>query len=134
MVTTQSACEALVTEVDDCLAVGVVDLNTGMLMGVHHTVPHFTQTYLDAVAAAAVDMFRGRNVRRVEELLSRRRGEEVKDSFEEIFISSTQVLHFMTLLREKSAVVVMVTRKSADREATWSSVRAALGALEATLP
>jgi hypothetical protein len=127
-------CANLVEDVSDCLAVGVVDLNTGMLMGVHHNVPYFTQSYLDAVAAAAVDMFRGKNVRRVEELLSKHRGEEIKDSFEEIFISSVKVFHFMTLIREKSAVVVMVTKKSTNQGMGWASLRASLGDIKGTLP
>ena len=134
MASTQEVCAQLVEDVSDCLAVGVVDLNTGMLMGVHHTVPHFTQAYLDAVAAAAVDMFRGKNVRRVEELLSKQRGEEIRDSFEEIFIRSIKVFHFMTLLREKSAVVVMVTKQSTNQGMGWASLRAALDDIESTLP
>lgn len=134
MANTQEICQSLVADVPDCLAVGVVDLNTGMLMGVHHTVPYFTQTYLDAVAAAAVDMFRGKNVRRVEELLSKQRGEEITDSFEEIFISSIKVFHFMTLIREKSAVVVMVTKKSTNQGMGWASLRASLDDIKGTLP
>jgi len=82
MSSTQEVCKLVLDKVDDCLAVGVVDLNTGMLMGVHHTVPYFTQAYLDAVAAAAVDMFRGKNVRRIEELISGQRAEVIKDAFE----------------------------------------------------
>lgn len=79
MASTQDVCKGVFESVQDCLAVGVVDLNTGMRMGVHHTIPTFAQAYLDAVAAA-VDMFRGKTVRRVEEMLSERRGTEVKDS------------------------------------------------------
>lgn len=134
MPSTQEVCEALVEDVQDCLAVGVVDLNTGMLMGVHHSVPYFTQTYLDAVAAAAVDMFRGKNVQRVEELISKHRGVETKDTFEEIFIRSTGVFHFMTLLRDKEAVVVMVTRKTTNQGMGWASLRMALDDLRGTLP
>lgn len=134
MASTQQVCQQLVADVSDCLAVGVVDLNTGMLMGVHHTIPYFTQSYLDAVAAAAVDMFRGKNVRRVEELISKQRGEEVKDSFEEIFISSIKVFHFMVLIRDKSAVVVMVTKKTTNQGMGWASLRASLGGIKATLP
>jgi hypothetical protein len=134
MATTQEVCRKVVDDVTDCLAVGVVDLNTGMLMGVHHTVPYFTQAYLDAVAAAAVDMFRGRNVRRVEELLSKQRGEEVKDSFEEVFISSIKVFHFMILIRDKAAVVVMVTRKTTNQGMGWAALRSSLSAIRATLP
>lgn len=134
MPSTQEICKGVVENVQDCLAVGVVDLNTGMLMGVHHTVPYFTQAYLDAVAAAAVDMFRGKNVRRVEELLSKVRGQEIKDSFEELFISSTNVYHFMKLIRDKEAVVVMVTRKTTNQGMGWASLRMSLEELRKSLP
>lgn len=134
MSSTQEVCRALQERVDDCLAVGVVDLNTGMLMGVAHNVPHFTQAYLDAVAAAAVEMFRGKNVRRVEELLSKQRGEELRDSFEEIFISSPKVFHFMTIIQEKGAAVVMVTRKTTNQGMGWASLRNAIGDMTASLP
>lgn len=131
---TIDACRAIVDKVDDCVAVGVVDLNTGMLMGVHHVVPYFTQAYLDAVAAAAVEMFRGKNVRRVEELLGSQRGTPIKDSFEEIFVSSPKVFHFMAIIKAKGAVVVMVTRKSANQGMGWAALRANLGVIERTLP
>lgn len=134
MASTQEICQGVVEKVDDCLAVGVVDLNTGMLMGVHHTIPYFTQAYLDAVAAAAVDMFRGKNVRRVEELLSKVRGEELRDTFEEIFVSSVKVYHFMTIIREKGAAVIMVTKKSTNQGMGWSALRNSLDDITATLP
>jgi hypothetical protein len=134
MASTQDVCRQIQEKVDDALAVGVVDLNTGMLMGVHHTVPYFTQAYLDAVAAAAVEMFRGKNVRRVEELLSAQRGEPIKDSFEEIFISSPKVYHFMISIRDKSAVVVMVTKKTTNQGMGWAALRNNMDSIKKTLP
>jgi len=134
MPSTTEVCKKLSDKVDDCLAVGVVDLDTGMLMGVHHTVPYFTQSYLDAVAAAAVDMLRGKNVRRVEELLSQQRGVPVKDSFEEIFISSPAVYHFMIAIKAKNAVVVMVTRKTTNQGMGWAALRNNLKPIEDSLP
>ncbi len=134
MATTQEICKTILEKVDDCLAVGVVDLGTGMLMGVHHTVPYFTQAYLDAVAAAAVEMFRGKNVRRVEEMLGQQRGEPVKDSFEEVFVSSSKVFHFMAVVKDKGAVVVMVTKKTVNQGMGWAAVRNNLNAVKATLP
>jgi hypothetical protein len=134
MASTTEVCKAILDKVDDCLAVGVVDLNTGMLMGVHHSVPYFTQAYLDAVAAAAVEMFRGKNVRRVEELLSQQRGEPIKDSFEEIFISSPKVYHFMATIKDKGAVVVMVTKKTVNQGMGWSAIRNNINTVKGTLP
>ena len=34
----------IVDEVDEALAAAVVDLNTGLILGVSHNVPYFTQT------------------------------------------------------------------------------------------
>jgi len=134
MASTTEICRGVLEKVDDCLAVGVVDLNTGMLMGVYHSVPYFTQAYLDAVAAAAVEMFRGKNVRRVEEMLSQQRGEPIKDSFEEIFVSSPKVFHFMATIKDKGAVVVMVTKKTVNQGMGWAAIRTNLNAIKGTLP
>jgi len=130
----QVACRKVVDTVDDCLAVGVVDLGTGMVMGVHHIVPHFTQTYIDAVAAAAVEFFRGKAVRRIEELLGQQRGEPIKDSFEEVFVSSAKVFHFMMVIKDKSAAVIMVTRKSTNQGLGWSGLRNSIPAIRAAIP
>lgn len=134
MASVAEVCQTMVEAVDDCLAVGVVDLSTGMMMGVHHTVPHFTQAYLDAVAAAAVELFRGKNVRRVEELLGQQRGEDITDSFEEVFASTVKTFHFMSTIQGKGAVVVMVTKKSANQGMGWSALRNNLDNLAAALP
>jgi hypothetical protein len=116
------------------LACSVVDCNSGMLIGVHHIVPHFTSEYLDAIAAAAVEMFSGRTVRRVEELLGSLRGTPVKDSFEEIFISSQNVFHFMKLIRDKQVIAVLVTRKSVSQGMGWAALRNTLSDITAAIP
>lgn len=127
-------CQNIVSDVQDAIACGVVDLNTGMLMGIHHTVPYFTQSYLDAVAAASVEMLRGKTVRRVEQLLGKYRGSEVKETFEEIFISSEKVFHFMALIRKKQSLVVLITKKTTNQGMGWASLRASLSDIAEVLP
>jgi len=127
-------CQHVVSDVQDAVACGVVDLNTGMMMGVHHIIPHFTQSYLDAVAAAAVEMMRGRTVKRVEQLLRKQRGVEIKDAFEEVFLSSPNVYHFMTLIRNKQTLVVLVTKKTTNQGMGWASLRASIPEIAAALP
>jgi hypothetical protein len=121
-------------KLDGCLAVGVIDLGSGMILGIYHIVPHFTQAYLDAVAAAAIDMFRGKTVRRVEQSLSEAYGVEIKDSFEEIFISSSRVYHFMVVIKEKGAVVIVVTKKTVNQGMGWAVLRSNLKLIETALP
>ncbi len=128
-----TVCQSVIEDVADSLACGVVDLNSGMILGVYHTVPYFTQVYLDAVAAAAVDMFRGKNVKRIEDLLTKTRGKPAKDSFEEIFISSPTVFHFMKTIKEKNAVVVLVTKKTTNQGMGWASLRRSITEIAAAI-
>ena len=128
-----AVCQGVLEDVPEAVGCGIIDLNTGMLLGVHHTIPYFTQAYLDAVAAAAVDMFRGKNVKRIEDLLSKQRGKPVRDSFEEIFVSTTHTYHFMKVIKEKSAVVVLITKRTVNQGMGWASLRNAIPTFMATL-
>lgn len=120
-------CQAVTGKVDGALACAVVDLSSGMLLGVHHTVPYFTQSYVDAVAAAAVDMFRGKNVSRVEDLLSKQRGEEIRHLVKEVQMTTERTYHFMLVIPEKpNSLVVLITGKTTNLGMGWSGVRGAL--------
>ncbi|MGB1316145.1 MAG: hypothetical protein ACPG4Y_08995, partial [Chitinophagales bacterium] len=56
--------------VDGSLACAVVDLNSGLLLGISSKVPYFSDEFYDVIAAAAVDMFRGKSIRGIESLMS----------------------------------------------------------------
>lgn len=127
-------CQKVCAEVDGSIAIGVVDVSTGMMMGVHHSVPYFTQEYLDVVSASAVELFRGKIVSRVEQLLSKTRGKEIKNTFKEIFINSDNVYHFMKVVEGKEAVIVMVTKKTTNQGMGWSSLKMAVPEIRDLLP
>lgn len=120
-------CQGIVSDVDSAVGSAVVDLSTGLLLGVHHSIPYFTQSYLDAVAASAVDMFRGKAVTNVEEMLTQQRGQEVKDTIQEIQMTTTNTFHFMALVPGKpNALAILITTKKANLGSGWASLRGAL--------
>jgi hypothetical protein len=105
----------------------VVDLSTGLLLGVAHNVPYFTQSYLDAVAAAAVEMFRGKGVSGVEKLLSQQRGTPVKNSIREVQMSTERTYHFMSIVPGKpDAMAVLITSTKANLGMGWAALRKSL--------
>lgn len=114
----------VISNVDGALGCAVVDLNSGLLMGVAHNVPYFTTSYLEAVAAAAVDMLRGKNVRAVEALLSGQRGKTVEKSIQEIQMTTEKTLHFMATIKDKpDYLVVLITNKTTNLGMGWAAVR-----------
>ncbi|MCX7096684.1 MAG: hypothetical protein NTV43_02130 [Methylococcales bacterium] len=116
--------QAVVSNVDGALGCAVVDLNSGLLMGAAHNVPYFTSSYLEAVAAAAVDMLRGKNVRAVESLLSTQRGKTVEKTIQEIQMTTEKTLHFMAVVKDKpDYVIVLITSKATNLGMGWAAVR-----------
>ncbi len=120
-------CADIVRNVDSALGCAVVDLNSGLLLGVSHNIPYFTQSYLDAVAAAAVDMFRGRTIGAVEDMISNMRGTIKKHMIKEVQMTTDNTYHFMCVIPEKpDALVVLITSKKANLGMGWSQVRQAI--------
>ena len=118
---------SVLRDVDGALGIAVVDLQSGLLLSVSHNVPYFTQSYLEAVAAAAVDMVRGKNVLAVESLLSSTRGTKVENTIKEIQMTTDKTLHFMAVLPDKpNNLVVLITSRKTNLGMGWSAVRIAL--------
>ncbi|NIT79074.1 MAG: hypothetical protein GWO44_19825 [Thermoplasmata archaeon] len=115
--------EQMLEEVDEALGVAVVDLNSGLLISVAHNVPYFTQSYLDAVAAAAVDMFRGKTVSNVENLIAQQRGEEPQRHITEVQMGTTHTHHVMSVVPDKpNALMVLITSKKANLGMAWAAM------------
>jgi len=116
--------ESVVQEVDGALGCAVADLRSGALLGVAHHVPYFTQEYLEAVAAAAVEMFRGQTVRHVEDLISAKRGRPSERLLEEMQMTTRHTIHFMMVLpNHPEAVVVLITNRETSLGMGWSATR-----------
>ena len=102
--------------VPECLAAGVVDMETGMLLSMR-TVDSHPSEVLDMLAAATGELFQGENVTTIESTFKRIRG--VKDDnhhyFHEIVIFSDNLLHlFQRCKKNGNVVMVTVCRKKAN--------------------
>jgi hypothetical protein len=124
----------VVDEVDGALGCAVVDVTTGDLLGVAHDVAYFNQTYLEAVAAAAVQMFRGYTVTHVEDLISARRGVPSEHLIEEVQMTTRHTIHFMTIVPDRpDTLIVLITNRQAIVGMSWSAIRRSVLAVEPIL-
>ena len=128
-------CADIVRNVDSALGCAVVDLSSGLLLGVSHNVPYFTQSYLDAVAAAAVDMFRGRTVSAVEDMIANMRGNNDKQLIQEVQMTTKSTYHFLAVVPDKpNALVVLITSRKANLGMGWSNLRQAMPKISPLYP
>lgn len=121
-------CQSIYDEVDGSIAMAVVDLESGMPLSVYHKVPHFNQDYIDLVSAAAVDMFRGRTVRQVEDRLGQQRNKPATNSIKEVQMVTEGTFHFMMILPNHAHIVaILITTKKTTMGLAWSSLRKMIG-------
>ena len=123
----QTICESIYSDVNGAIAVAVVDLSSGMPLQVYHRVSYFTQDYVDLVSAASVDMFRGRNVAKVDEKLADQRNRPLSHSIQEVLMTTEGTIHFMAVLPEKKDILaLLVTNKKVSIGMGWAVLRNAL--------
>ncbi|MDX8378120.1 MAG: hypothetical protein R8L53_08875 [Mariprofundales bacterium] len=130
-----SILKELVEDVDGALGSAVVDVENGLVLGVHHSIPYFTQSYIDAVAAAAVDIFRGKTVTSVEKLLAAQRGETPRYHIKELQMTTDNTFHFMAFVPNKpNSLVVLITSRKTNLGMGWSGMRRSLPTLSPHCP
>lgn len=129
------ACKDVVGNVDGAVACGVVDLDTGMLLGIHNG-SGYTQTLNEVVAAATMDMFRGANVGRIEQMVRSHRGvaEDGSHYFQEVHVTSEHNFHFMKSIKGGKAVMVLVTKKTTNIGMGWAQLKSAIPRIEPHVP
>ena len=129
------ACRNIVTAVDGAVACGVVDLETGMLLGIYNS-SGYTQTLNEIVAAATMDLFRGPNIARIQQMVRQHRGlpENGEHYFDEIHVTSKNNFHFAKTVKGGRAVVMLVTRKNTNIGMGWAQLKAQLPVIEPLVP
>lgn len=116
------------SEVPKAVAAGVVDMSTGMLLGVK-TVDSHPQEVLDLVAAATKDLFEGDNVTTIENSFKRMRGVATSERyFKEIVVMSTNLVHIFARLKSmESVIAVVICRADANLGLALMKIRSISG-------
>ncbi|WP_428846376.1 hypothetical protein [Kitasatospora hibisci] len=119
--------KSLRAESPDCVAAGIIDMSTGMLLAVE-TVDTHPPEVLDMLAAATLDLFQGRNVVMIEGIFKERRG-VVSDRhyFQEILVNSDNLTHlFLRMESADEVVAVVVCRKTVNVGMLFAQARRVL--------
>ena len=119
-----SLVKALRTDAPECVASGVVDMATGMLLS-YETVDNHPPEVLDLLAGATLDLFQGRTVVMIEDVFKERRGvQSDQHFFQEILVNSENLTHLFVRLNEQQDVVaVVVCRKAVNVGMLFAQVR-----------
>jgi hypothetical protein len=120
--------------IPDYVASGVVDMTTGMLLGVD-TVDDHPREVLDMLAAATFDLFQGRSVSTIEDVWNRRRGtgQEVH-YFQEILVNSHNLVHlFMRGNASVNIVSAVICRRTVNLGMLFAQARVVMRELDEAL-
>lgn len=121
------------SQVPECIASGLVDMSTGMLLAVDTLDDHPSEV-LDLLAAATFDLFQGRNVVMIEDIFKARRGvQDDRHYFQEILVHSDNMVHVFLRSTNQDIVAVVVCRKMANTGMLFAQARLIMKQLDAGL-
>ena len=94
------------------------------------------ETLNEVVAAATMDLFRGANVGRIEQMVRSHRGENESGEhyFQEIHVTSAHNYHFMKTIKGGKAVIVLVTKKTTNIGMGWAQLKSVIPDVEPLVP
>lgn len=114
------ACREIVDSVDGAIACGVVDLNTGRLLGIY--CPTYGQVLKDALAAATMDLLRGRTPPTGTGGDSR--------AVHEVHVMSGDNYHVAKVLKGGQAAVMLVTNRATNMGMGSAQMKAVIPKVE----
>jgi hypothetical protein len=120
-----------ITTIPECLAAGVVDVASGLLLDIK-TVDSHPNEVIDLLAAATSDLFQGPNVVAIENLFKKSRGIETNEHyFEEVIVNSKNLLHvFIRGRRNQDYVVCFICRKTVNLGMALTKARGSMPDIE----
>ncbi len=108
-------CKSLLDDVPKALAAGIVDMETGMLLGVKTTDSH-PQSVMDMLAAGTKELFEGDMSMMIDKTFKKSRGDKATEPyFHEILVNSKNLIHmFVRLPSSPNIVAAVVCRIDAN--------------------
>lgn len=101
-----------ISNVPKAVAAGLVDMGSGMLLGIK-TVESHPQEVIDVLAPATKELFEGDLVTTIENLFKKARGVDSDEHyFQEILISSSNLWHYFGRIKNKPEMVLAVVTRN----------------------
>ena len=120
-----STLQTVMATLPECVAAGYVDMESGLLLGVHTSDPH-PQEVLDILAAVTVDLFRGTNVAALGRMFGAA-GDGASGPFNEIIMFSDDYIHvFLRTAKYPEHVICFTCRRSANPGRVLTRARLAI--------
>ncbi|MEL6179076.1 MAG: hypothetical protein AAFS10_08985 [Myxococcota bacterium] len=131
----EQALQHTMRNVPMCVAVGYVDMSTGVLLDVHTTDSRPEET-LAAISAATASLFQGGSVITMERMFRSGHGisGESNHDFQEIIVFSEHFLHIFMRGKRNPMHAAMIVCTKANVGIVLTKARLALSSLEASQP
>jgi hypothetical protein len=134
MTSLDQALQKAISTIPDCVAGGVVDLSSGMLLSIKTVDSHPPQV-MELLAAATSDLFQGPNVQTIEQLFRKARGlaDDGHHYFQEMIVNSDNLIHVFLRTRKQQQVATFVCRMGANLGMVLTRARMAMPEIEGSI-
>ena len=124
-------CQKMSDENECIAAAAVIEQDSSLLLGLGFKYEDFSLDYFETIAAAAVNIYQGRNIKTVEKMIADMRGVIPVSCIEEVQLVMKNNSVFISSIRNNPQVLVFVmTTDKVDVDHVWNALRNNLGIIE----
>jgi len=122
------ACREVIEKLDGAIACGVVEVETGAVLGIHCATEPVDA--LDGMVSATAELLKGPHIGRIEEIAGGQQKEGDTGYFQEVHITSEHNCQFARTIKDGKAIVVLVTAKTTNIGMGWAHLKSIIPAIE----
>lgn len=116
-------CEKLINSVDKIISVSIIDLENGITLSDSFAENQKEEDLRKNIYLSVMEILRSPSAKKVETHLSNQKDKEVKNSFKETFISSSNNFYFLKMVDELDTAIFIITQKTANQGLIWSELK-----------
>ena len=119
----KSICDKLISSVDKIISVSIIDLADGKTLSDSFAENQKEEELRKNISLSVMEILKSPSAKKVETHLSNQSDKEVKNSFKETFISSTNNFYFLKIVDELDTAIFIITQKTANQGLIWSELK-----------
>lgn len=116
-------CDKLISSVDKIVSVSIIDLVDGKTLSDSFAENQKEEELRNNISLSVMEILKSPTAQKVENHLSKESDKEIKNSFKETFISSTNNFYFLKMVDELDAAIFIITQKTANQGLIWSELK-----------
>lgn len=119
----ENICEKLINSIEGIISASLINLQDGTILASSFKESTNKEEINRNISSAAMDILKSNSAEKIQKYINEQKGQNLKDSFKEVFISSTNNFYFIRVVDDLELAIFVISNKLANQGLIWSEIK-----------